>query len=183
MSSFAKGFVKTEPRPYTGDWIGEHFPLETRYGVVTIQPLGWGVRVETRQDVEYRDGNRVYFADPLLVVNGREGRLGWADYHVDAEARVTDPERIVGGDLTANAEAKVLAELGPLVRAWLAEHAAEFAATRAAYLSDRARTCEESIRELEDALDIYRERLALIEAGDIEVSPYLNGGRGLDVNA
>lgn len=171
--------AKTEPRPFQKEWIGEHYPLETRYGVITIQPLGWGVRAWSRRGTEYVNGERVWIEDPPLRINGREGMLGWVDYPIGQDASLGEPRGVTGGNLTENAEAKMLAELAPLVRAWLIEHASEFAATRAAYLSDRARTCEESIRELEDALDVYRERLRLIEAGDMDVSPYLNGGRRL----
>jgi hypothetical protein len=170
---------KTEPRAYRGDWLGDHYPLETRYGRVTIQPLGWGLRVESRRDVEWVDGKQIAREDPPLVIFGRESRLGWADYQINRHGELGEPGTIYGGNLTLVGEMKMRAELRPLVAAWLAEHAEEFDRTREAYVSNNARTCEESIRELEDALEVYRGRLAAIEAGDLDVSPYLNGGRGL----
>jgi hypothetical protein len=171
----------TTVREYRNDWIGEHYPLETRYGRVTIQPLGWGMRVESRRETVYEHGERIHVEDPPLSINGRSCRCGRLDYPVDLHGNVGEPGAMIGGDVTANAEAKLRAELRPLVLAWYAEHEAEFARTAEAYRSNRARTCEESIAELEAAVVEYRRRLELLEAGDAEVSPYLNGGRRLEL--
>lgn len=179
-------FAKTEPREYQKGWIGEEYPLVTRYGTVTIQPLGWGVRVQTRFKYghtipEEWDADAV--CDPFLTINGRRSRLGWMDYSVNEKGEVEEGKLTQTDDgLSRNAEQKIVAELRPLVLAWLAEHAREFTRTRAVYVSNTAQTCEESIRELEDALDVYRARLVRIEAGEQDVSPYLNGGRRLVVD-
>lgn len=171
--------TKTTARAYRDDWHGTHYPLETPYGVVSIQPLGWGFHVESRSGMEYVSGEgRVLVEDPPLRINGRDCRLGLTAFHVDRGLRL-ELGTTYGGTLTANAEQKMREILPDLVRAWLDEHVAEFVATREAYLSNQARTCEESIRELEDALELYRGRLEQIEAGDLDVSPFLNGGRRL----
>jgi hypothetical protein len=147
----------------------------------TIQPLGWGLRVESRRETVYENGERVHYQDPPLTINGRSCLCGHLDYHVDLHGNLGEPGAMIGGNMTANAEEKMRVELRPLVEAWYAEHEAEFVRTAEAYASNRARTCEESIAELEAAADEYRRRLALIEAGDAEVSPYLNGGRRLEL--
>lgn len=170
--------MATQPREYR-DMKGGHFPLETPYGVVTLHPVGWGIHVKSRHEMTHLPGQgRILVEDPPLRVNGRDGRLGLTAFHIDRAGRI-EIGSTYAGSLTPNAEQKLREILPDIVRTWLEEHPAEFAATRDAYLSNRARTCEESIRELEDALEVYRGRLEGIEAGDIEVSPYLNGGRRL----
>ena len=184
LRALEAGAERIVPRAYRNDWIGTHHPLVTRYGTLTIQPLGWGIRVETRYvygPIPPGEWTRDSDVDPPLVIYGRECRLGATDYHVDEEGRIEDCKGVIGGDLTEKARAKLLPELFPLVRAWLVEHAAEFAATRDAYVSNQARTCEESIVQLEEAVSEYRRRLALIKAGDIHVSPYVKGGRRLEL--
>lgn len=163
----------TEPRPYSAEWReSEPQPLELPFGTVSIQTLGWGIRVESGP------------ANESLIINNGKVRLGWADFHLKegkwvlASGFHLKKEGNYGLDnATPKQHEKIAAALFPLVEAWAQENADEIEKRKWAYISDRARTCEESIRELEEALDEYRTRLREIEAGDMDTSPYLNGGK------
>jgi hypothetical protein len=165
----------TEPRPYSDEWrSAEPQPLETKFGTVSIQPLGWGIRVESGPD------------DEPLFVNGSHVRLGWADFNFEDGRWMTKGnvwvKKATGlgfDDATPKQRDKLLAELPALVTAWAEANVEEIERRKWAYVSDRARTCEESILELEEALEEYRARLQQIEAGDLDVSPYLNRGKRL----
>lgn len=172
---------KTEPRPYSSEWRdAEPAIVETQYGPVRLTPLGWGIRAETPN---YSALMR-YAPEPLRV-NGGSVILSSADFHETAPG-VWTCENLESGYLgpldgaTPKQRAKVAAILPGIVAEWASANRAEVDRRAAAWRSERARTCEESIRELEDALEDYRARLAAIEAGDVTVSPYLNGGRGID---
>ncbi len=164
-----------EPRPYSDEWRSSPpQKLETPFGTVTIQCLGWGIRVDSGED------------DAPLTVNGSKVRLGWADFSWidhddrDGEWQIVDNiwvKRATGlgfDDATPKQREKLLATLPPLVTEWAQANAEEIERRHWAYVSDRARTCEETIRELEEALIEYRERLQLIESGDLTISPYLD---------
>ena len=66
----------TKPRAYSSEWrMAEPQPLPTRYGTVSIQPLGWGIRVESEK-------NR---PEEVLTINGVACRLAWADFIYDED--------------------------------------------------------------------------------------------------
>lgn len=163
----------TEVRPYSDEWRSSSpQKLKTPFGQVTIQCLGWGIRVDSDTD------------DPNLIVNNGEVRLGWADYQlIDGEwvangnIWVKKPGGLGMNDATPKQRDKLLAALPPLVTEWAEANAEEVELRFWHYVSDRARTCEETIRELEEALIEYRSRLIQIESGDLTVSPYLDRDR------
>lgn len=165
---------RTVPRPYSIEWRdAEPQPLELPFGTVSIQPLGWGIRVESGKH------------EPL-VVNGGQVRLGWADFTFDGEKWVLGSDfhvkKTTGlgfNNATSKQREKIAAVLLTHVAVWAYDNKKEVARRHLAYVYDRARQCEVSIQELEYALDEYRDRLRKIEAGDMDVSPYLNEGRGI----
>ena len=164
-------------RPYSAEWrLAEYQPLQTSFGTLSIQPLGWGIRVESKPD------------NDSLVINGSEVRLGWADYVNESGEWKLNSDGInlkkansqFGlDDATPKQKAKLKNELPGLVAAWALANAAEVEKRREAWIYERARICEESIEELEGAAAEYRSRLEMIEDGNMDISPYLNGGRNI----
>lgn len=162
----------TQPRPYSDEWrTGPTEPLPTRFGTVELSLLGWGIRISQGDN------------EPLRV-NGGLVKLGWWDYtEQDGEWVLGESfwaDKPGGASASRSQIDKIKVVLPPLVKQWAKDNAAEVERRWRAYVSDRARQCEESIRELEEALIDYRERLQRIEAGDLSVSPYLNRGKGID---